>query len=255
MGPRTELLLYQLAWTLDRMMQPTWRNLESSFESWAYGNGLLRQIQRLEAKAYIETRRDEKSGLRVIRLTDKGLAAGRMDYDPEERWQRPWDGMWRMVLFDLPEEDRALRGKMRGKLFAAGFGCLQRSAWISPHPVVDLAAQMRSLTINAASLVLLQSTPCGGESASDIVCAAWDFGQIDQAWKNLAEQLDFAPQVSKALEKASFAGWVGQERELLQRCFRLDPCLPRELHPAGYQGVKIWQKRRRVLNNLTKALA
>jgi phenylacetic acid degradation operon negative regulatory protein len=255
MKPRTELLLYQLEWTLDKMLRPTWRNLDSSFESWAYGSGLLRQIQRLEAQAFIESRRDAKSGLRVIRLTDKGLSAGRMGTDPVQRWQRPWDGMWRMVLFDLPEADRSLRGKLRYKLFAEGFGCLQRSAWISPNPMNALAAEIRSLAVNAANLVLLNATPCGGEYSSDMVRAAWDFKHINQAWKTLAEHLDSVPHVSKKLEKADFANWVGKERNLLQRCFRLDPFLPNDLLPADYQGMKTWQKRRQVLEKLTHNLA
>ena len=128
MNSRTELFLYHLAWTLDRMMQPTWRNLHSSFESWAYGNGLLKQIQRLATQAFIESRRDKQSGKRVIRLTEKGLAAGRVGSDPEPRWQRPWDGSWRLILFDLPENQRDSRRKLRQKLVASGFGCMQRSA-------------------------------------------------------------------------------------------------------------------------------
>jgi len=51
-------------------MHPTWRNIDRSFESWAYGNSLLRQIHRLEAQAYLESRRDPKTGERVIGLTD-----------------------------------------------------------------------------------------------------------------------------------------------------------------------------------------
>ena len=85
MNARTGLFLCQLEWTLDRMVRPTWRNLESSFESWAYGNGLLKQIHRLEAQAFIESRKDETSGKRVIRLTEKGMAAGRVGCDPGQR--------------------------------------------------------------------------------------------------------------------------------------------------------------------------
>ena len=196
MKARTELLLYQLAWTADRMMQPTWRNLDSSFESWAYGSGLLRQIQRLEAQAFIESQRDEKSGRRVIRLTEKGLAAGRAGSDPEQRWHRSWDGKWRMILFDLPEEERESRRKLRKKLYASGFGCMQRSAWISPDPLDALALELGPTAVNAAKLVVLDATPCGGESSADLVLAAWDFMHINGAWKNLDAHLDLASDIT-----------------------------------------------------------
>jgi phenylacetic acid degradation operon negative regulatory protein len=252
MNSRTELLLYHLAWTLDRVMQPTWRNLHSSFESWAYGSGFLKQIQRLEAQAYIESGRDKKSGKRVIRLTHKGVAAARLGGDPEPRWQRRWDGKWRVILFDLPETERLARRKLREKLAASGFGCMQRSAWLSPDPMDGFAAQLRPLAVNAATLVLLDATPCGGESAADLVAAAWNFSQINRAWKSLAAHLDAAPQDLAAMPKGRVVRWVTKERYLLQRCLRIDPFLPKQLLPPTYQGIATWEKRRRILANLAR---
>ena len=255
MHPRTELLLYQLAWTMDKLLRPTWRNLDSSLESWAYGNGLLRQIQRLEAQALIESRRDAKSGKRLIRLTAKGMAAGRVGGDPEPRWHRAWDGKWRMILFDLPEAQRATRHLLRQKLQASGFGCLQRSAWIAPDSLESLASELRSLAVDAANLVLLDVTPCGGESSADIVRAAWDFKRIDEAWQHLEAHLAAIPDGPKPLSQEGMGGWIAKERTLLQRCFRLDPLLPKELLPATYQGITIWKKRRRILSQLAKKFA
>jgi len=236
------------------MMRPTWRNLESSFESWAYGNGLLKQIHRLEAQAFIESRRDERSGERVIRLTEKGLAAGRVGADPEQRWNRPWAGRWRVILFDLPEVERATRRKLRSQLAGSGFGCMQRSAWISPDPWDNLARELRPLAVNAANLVLLDSIPCGGESSADLVRAAWDFTRINSAWKNLDAHLDAVPGVRESISREWVVRWATKERNLLKRCFRLDPFLPKELLPARYQGMTTWQKRRRVLGKLARSL-
>ena len=255
MNARTALLLYQLEWALDTLMRPTWRNLDSSFESWTYGNGLLRQIQRLEAEAFIESRRDETSGKRVIRLTEKGLAAGRVGGDPEPRWHRTWDGKWRVILFDIPEVDRKSRRSLRQKLQAGGFGCLQRSAWISPDPLHDLALDLRPLAVKAANLVLWDAIPCGGETSTDVVNAAWDFMRIDEAWKNLAVHLEASADFSRTIRKESMIRWAVKERNLLQRCFRLDPFLPKELHAANYQGMTTWQRRRQILSKFAKTFA
>jgi len=250
MKAQTEILLYQLAWVLDKMMRPTWRNLDSSFETWAYGNGLLRQIQRLEAQAYIESRRDEQGGQRVIRLTQKGLAAGQVGGDPELRWQRSWDGKWRVILFDLPEDQCESRRKLRYKLRACGFGCMQRSAWISPDPLAELAVNLRPLAVNAAKLVLLEAAPCGGEMLADIVRAAWDFKRIDAAWNNLKSHLVAYPDTACSAAKDNMVRWVARERKLLQLCFRVDPFLPKQLLPASYQGIRVWHKRRQILGKL-----
>lgn len=234
------------------MLQPTWRNLHSSFESWAYGNGFLKQIHRLEAQAYIESKHDTKSGKRVIRLTQKGVTAGLLGGDPERHWQRWWDGKWHMVLFDLPETERAARRKLREKLVASGFGCMQRSAWLSPDPLDEIAEQLRPLAVNAAMLVLLDATPCGGETAANMVAAAWDFRKINGAWQVLSDHLDTAPQDLTAVPKQNIGRWVAKERNLLRRCLRIDPLLPKQLLPPNYQGIAIWQMRRRILANIAK---
>ena len=56
--------------------------------------------------------------------------------DPEERWNRGWDGKWRIIVFDLPEKKRGLRNDLRKQLRSARFGGLQRSVWISPGPFI-----------------------------------------------------------------------------------------------------------------------
>ena len=250
MRSRTEILLYQLAWVLDKMMRPTWRNLDSSFEMWAYGNGMLRQIQRLEAQAYIESRRDEQGGQRAIRLTQKGLAAGQIGHDPEPRWQRSWDGKWRIILFDLPEDQREIRRRLRRKLRSSGFGCMQRSAWISPDPLNDLAANLRPLAVNVAKLVVLDAAPCSGESSADMVRAAWDFKRIDEVWRHLEIHLSTPPDTRGGEARDNVLRWVARERKLLQSCFQFDPLLPRQLHPTSYRGTIVWNKRRQILGKL-----
>ena len=243
-------MLYQLVWGVDIMMRPTWRNLESSFESWAYGNGLLRQIQRLEAQAFLETRRDAQSGKRVMRLTEKGLTAGQVGADPEPRWQRSWDGTWRVILFDLPEEQREVRRKLRQKLFTAGFGCMQRSAWLSPDPVDHLAVELRPLAVNAAKLVLLEASPCAGETPADMVQAAWDFKRIDEAWHKLDAHLAAVPDPADPDAQEPMVRWIAKERQLLQRCFQHDPFLPKQLLPTHYPGRITWQRRCHLLRQL-----
>ncbi|MCF7675798.1 MAG: hypothetical protein K9N23_21715 [Akkermansiaceae bacterium] len=254
MKARTELLLYQMSYALDRLSRPTWQNLDSTFESWAYRSGSLRQIQRLEAQAYVETRRDETTGKRVIRLTEKGLAAGKAGWDPGSRWSRPWDGKWRMVLFDLPETERQLRDQLRKSLSRSGFGCMQRSVWISPDPMTELAAQLRAMPVNAESLMLLEAVPCGGESAPDMVQAAWDFKRIDLAWETLGSHLKQAPDRDEMQLPEAFQRWSAKEREILQRCLRLDPLLPNALLPPGYPGKEVWNQRRKVIQTISRAI-
>lgn len=45
-----------------------------------------------------------------------------------------WDGKWRIVIFDVPEEFRSVRNVLRRKLKGLGFTLIQKSAFCCPYP-------------------------------------------------------------------------------------------------------------------------
>jgi|SRR3989344_9096789 len=47
---------------------------------------------------------------------------------------QPWDGKWRLLTFDVPEDQYARRDIFRRKLKELGFFHFQRSVFIIPHP-------------------------------------------------------------------------------------------------------------------------
>jgi CRISPR-associated endonuclease Cas2 len=47
---------------------------------------------------------------------------------------KKWDGKWRMVLFDIPEKNRAGRNALRQKIKELGFTELQKSVFVYPYP-------------------------------------------------------------------------------------------------------------------------
>lgn len=54
-----------------------------------------------------------------------------------------WDGFWRIVLLDLPENRKSERESLRYLLKKAGFICLKNSAWISPYPFEHLFTNIK----------------------------------------------------------------------------------------------------------------
>ncbi len=75
-----------------------------------------------------------------LRLTEKGqnilnkIEARNYNLVKPERW----DKKWRVIIFDIKEERRALRSKVRNTLINIGFMCLQKSVWIYPYDCEDL---------------------------------------------------------------------------------------------------------------------
>jgi len=54
-----------------------------------------------------------------------------------------WDGFWRIILVDLPENRKNERESLRYLLKKAGFVCLKNSAWISPFPFEHLFTNIK----------------------------------------------------------------------------------------------------------------
>lgn len=245
---KTEEFLNLLLWSADRLMRPTFRNLTDSYESWAYRNGLLRQVASLEREQLIEARGSDPRE-RVYRLTAQGRLQALGGRDPQARWSRAWDGRWRMVLFDIPVVRDSHRRRLRRYLHERGFGCLQGSVWVTPDPLEEEKKILVGAKVDVSSLLLLDAKPCAGESDSEIVACAWDFERINQRYSKLLKFLDARPASPLRNEAAAKAllRWATAEREAWWDAVSHDPLLPRRILPPGYLGQTAWQRRVEVL--------
>jgi DNA-binding transcriptional regulator PaaX len=255
MQPKTEEFLNFLLWSVETLMRPTFRNLTDSYESWAYRNGLMRQVATLEKRQILE--RDNSSlNDRLYRLTAAGRLHALGGRDPVERWGRDWDGKWRMVLFDVPIRQNAQRERLRRYLHAKGFGHLQNSVWITPDPLKQERQILGGARINVESLLLLEARPCAGESDAEIVVGAWDFERINRRYARFLKVLEERPSDALRSERAAKAllHWATRERGTWLDAVTNDPLLPARLLPAGYLGERAWRRRVEVLRDASRQL-
>ena len=71
-----------------------------------------------------------------LRLTDKGKSQAlwtKMRLEDEK-----WDGLWRLVIWDIPEKRRNARDLLRHQLKQLGFEKLQNSVWVSKKDCTKL---------------------------------------------------------------------------------------------------------------------
>lgn len=252
MKAKTELILYHCLWMAETMMRPSWRNMNSSFEGWAYRNGFLRQIHTLEAQGWLESGEGSDGTERVYRLTRKGMLRALGGSHPEDRWNRGWDGKWRMVVFDLPEEKRSLRNELRRELRAARFGGLQGSVWISPDPVNMVGEQLKKTASSCGMITFFEGATCCGESNSEVVSTAWNFTKIKADYESHLAHLQSMPDAGGNDVRENLLEWGRIEKQLWSDCMEADPLLPRELWPAGYPGETVWKERIKTLRRAGK---
>lgn len=86
----------------------------------------------------------------IIKLTDAGRDLIQDPFDESK-----WDGKYRIVIFDIPEQKRIIRNLFRRNLKKWGFKHLQKSVWISKRNIFDkLEAYIKDLGIEKWVIVI-----------------------------------------------------------------------------------------------------
>jgi phenylacetic acid degradation operon negative regulatory protein len=142
-----------------------------------------------------------------------------------------------MVIYQVPETERALREQLRRRLSWLGFGPLSPSVWLSPH---DRGQQVKDdfTEYPAVRLDAFRSRSEGNGADRDIAARAWDLSALDRDYRDLLGR--YAPKL------AGYRTGALDDRAALVERMRLvydyrhfpfrDPDLPSELLPDGWPG-------------------
>jgi len=166
---------------------------------------------------------------------------------------QPWDGMWSLVAFSIPEDNRAARDALRKQLRWRGFAPLYDGLWVSPRDhAAEVIGYLKDLDITTGTAFRASAVPTGAVPAGavpagavpagaapadcDIPARAWDLDGLRSRYECF---MSFAGQ----LRDAAQAGRVPPTDALIARTrvmdeWRafpgLDPDLPAELLPGGW---------------------
>ena len=70
------------------------------------------------------------------RLTEKGFYALCLEFPVVRYMKDDWDGIWRIISYEIPEKKRHLRDRLRREMRGWGLGPWHRSFWVTSHPVI-----------------------------------------------------------------------------------------------------------------------
>ncbi|MBO0848979.1 MAG: PaaX family transcriptional regulator [Pseudonocardia sp.] len=193
-------------------------------------------VTRLRKEGWLESRRAGRETTYV--LTDAAwrlLEEGRSRIF--DRSTEPWDGRWHMVIYSVPETERALREQLRKKLSWLGFGPLSPSVWLSPH---DRVAEVREAVADWPP-VRLDAFHARTESVMidrDMAARAWALDELNRDYAAMLAV--YRPRLDGYRTGALCGQDALVERMQLINAYRKfpfrDPDLPAELLPDDWAG-------------------
>ena len=112
-------------------------DIKHSLDIHANHYSLARSLKGLKKSGIVESYSSGQND--YLRLTKSGKKkANALKIENDTALVSSWDGYWRIIILDLPEDRKALREAIRYLLKKARFIALKNSVWISPHPYEHL---------------------------------------------------------------------------------------------------------------------
>jgi phenylacetic acid degradation operon negative regulatory protein len=193
-------------------------------------------LSRMRREGWFTTDRDGRQTSyaltgRSIRLLDEGRAR------IFDRGRDHWDGIWRTVIYAVPEKSRGERDRVRRTLAWHGFGPLAAATWISPHPRLETVRGALA-DLSATRIDLLESRSLSRAADREMAFRCWD---LDGLGRDYLELIRAYEQLPARTELAALPGPEALRRQVeLVASYRTlpfrDPDLPVALLPEGWQG-------------------
>ncbi len=102
------------------------RSIKNLIES-----GCVEMVQS-DNKSYLKLTKKGRNKLNSIKLEGGGALVSTV-----------WDGLWRIIILDIPEERKSEREALRYLLKKADFTCIKNTVWISPFPYEHLFTNIK----------------------------------------------------------------------------------------------------------------
>ena len=126
-------LIFSLAFIFDQYQKLSIKNYYRALYLPGYSGKKQSFYELLSREERIgEIVKEEKNGEVYLKLVSKAGSFFNEKISLKELSKKEWDGLWRLVIFDIKEVERKTRDQLRDKLKKLGFAMWQESVYISP---------------------------------------------------------------------------------------------------------------------------
>jgi len=166
-----------------------------------------------------------KGGKIFYRVTSQGFSNLYIDLPVYRFSSVRWDKLWRIVIYDIPEEYRIMRQKLQYKLKSLSFGQWQKSVWVTPHPIIPYIREFLISNKMEDYCQVYEARNLYGDS-KELANNIWKLEELNFKYKELFVKI-------KKIKEDKEIKKVLKDFELL---LFSDPGLPQELLPKIWYG-------------------
>lgn len=131
----------------------------------------------------------ERNGEVYIRITSNGKELIQRDFPMLALQDKPWDGKWRIVMFDVEEVNKKVRERLRGKLKELGFGMLQKSVFISPHDIMKDFIEFAQASGIKDYLYILETHKLIVGDKIEFANKIWKLEELNERYKEIVDEI------------------------------------------------------------------
>lgn len=198
---------------------------------------LRKEYSNLKREGLIETKTRYRKSVPILTQKGKLTIKTRLPF----KTYGIWDGKWRMVIFDIPETERKYRWALRDKLTQLGFGKIQKSAYISPYPLLGSINRFSSELGIRQYLRFIEISKIDDEKK--LVEKTWDLEKINDNYRNF---------INKVLQIKKDICWPFLAKKLEQEfvsIYETDPHLPEKFLPVNWIGKGAYKTFKEISNS------
>ena len=168
------------------------------------------------------------------RLTEKGFQELSLKFPFFRFLKEKWDGRWRVISYEIPEQKREIRDRLRREMQGWGLGPWHRSFWLTPHPIITTLKSLTSQKEEEKYIQAFEADHTFGDREI-LIEKVWGKANLDKTYRELFKKWhDILSSDSDKLDK--FKKVISHYVDIL----RQDPGLPKELVGESWIGFEGW---------------